>query len=185
MMTNLTKVLGLLVLVSVLTGQAAHAGAMFSVYGSGVLPQTVSLGGGVDVKGKVGFGGGAMIEGMLNPTIGAELGAMYLARQFTLEAGGVSADFPSVASIFVPAGLRVHANRYLSIEGGGFFDYSLETGNDINYGVQGGLRLSIPMGASSSLFFEGRYDLGLKDFSGTKRSDLVLALVGLTFGSHR
>jgi hypothetical protein len=168
----------------------AHAVGGFSLFGAGVLPKTVDIGdsgsGDTRITGKLGFGAGFLAETWIARRLGIEAGAAYLDRKYGRTVGGVdSGTTASSDSILMPAGLRWHAGRHLSLELGGFYDHSLESGGSDNYGVQGGLRISLPLGHANSLFAEGRYDLGLKDFGGTKESDVLFALVGITFGFLR
>jgi hypothetical protein len=182
-MMKLVKVLGLIAMISVVTSQSAMAGGSFSVFGAGVLPKSIGDSATFQLTGKFGFGGGAIGELMLSPRAGLEAGAIYLQRKYGATFLGVeSTSTTSFSSIHIPVGLRLHANRVVSLQLGGFYDYSLETDGDANFGVQGGLRLSAPVSGSTALFVEGRYNMGLKEISGEKISDLALVMVGLTFG---
>lgn len=181
-MMKLVKVLGLTAMISVASAQVAMAGGSVSLFGAGVLPQSIDLGSTASIDGKFGFGGGLIGELMVSPRAGIELGGIYLARKVGVSFGGTELMEVSGKTIYVPVAVRFHPNRILSLQAGGFADASIESDGDVNYGLQGGLRISVPVSGSAALFAEGRYNYGLKDYAGFKHSDLVLAMVGLTFG---
>jgi hypothetical protein len=180
----------LIALAAVTASTTAHA--YVSLAGSLVLPKsaTVDIGGGpTPLDGKLSYGGGLLLGKRLSPYWGLETGAVFLSRTYSATVSATiagetftsSADL-SLKSLYIPVGPRIFLGRIFSLEAGGFYDIALSSGASSNYGVQGGARIAIPVGQTSSMFVEGRYDMGLKDFSGNKQSDKVLVLVGLTFG---
>lgn len=180
-----------LVLVGLVSSSAAFAGSSFSIVGAGVLPQSQDLGtdpasgGAIRQVGKLGYGAGALAELRMTHHLGLEVGGIYLLRKYGSTIGGTDSGTTDLSrSVYIPVGLRIHPNPTITLQGGGFYDVSVESGGGSNYGIQGGLRLAFRAGNSSSFFVEGRYNLGLKDHGGGfKASDLVLAMVGLTFGA--
>ena len=185
-MKKLKKILVLAGLMVVASGvsSTSHASVKFSVFGSGVYPQTVSgdiLGVSSEFKGKLGFGGGAALEVMLGQKVGLEFGGTYMIRKIDFTALGATTELERKA-VYIPAGLRIHLSRAFSIQLGGFYDLNLESADDPYYGLQGGVRVDIPLGGTTSLFVDARYNYSLKEVSGFKFNDLVLASVGIAFG---
>jgi hypothetical protein len=168
---------------------SAEVGFHFSPVLTGVLPKSTSFthqGVEISAKGKLGFGGGALFGTRFSPYWGIEAGTIFLQRNYT-ESGefvGIpfSVDVVSQAVHF-PLGLRIYLGSLLSLQAGGFYDSSLESDTGSNYGVQAGVRLSLPLTQSIAFFAEGRHHQGLKDQGGIKVSDLAFALVGITFGT--
>jgi hypothetical protein len=147
---------------------------------------------------KIGPGGGILFDSKLVPEFGFEFGALYITRKveqttsFTFS--GISSSQSSTTTshyLEIPLLLRIWLSPYVSIGAGGYYakglgsiDPSIKSSD---YGAVGSLGLHLPLGSSSSLLIDGRYNLGLKnvDNSGMgqtmKYRDLQI-IAGLTFG---
>ena len=119
---------------------------------------------------KIGLGGGASIG--VGPL---EISAIY--NQYKLESAGVT---QTSNYLDIPVLLRMGAGP-VSLGLGGFYSPFLSgsssTGgtftSEANYGASGSLRFTVPV---VGFFVDGRYHLGLKDYSGTKNSAAALYL---------
>jgi hypothetical protein len=185
-LNKLRNTLALATLVLALAPATAQAGRVyFTVAGAGVYPQSITDGTD-EIRGKFGYGGGALLGVKLGNVVGLEAGGFYLIRKFGSFTNGVedTSSNPQRKSVYIPAGLRFHIGRVFTLQGGAYYDTPAESGLDPLYGAYFGLGFNIPMGSAVSLFIDARYNLGLKDIDGAKPGDLVLGLVGLRFGGQ-
>jgi hypothetical protein len=169
----------------------AEVGFHFSPVITGVLPANTNLtyqGIAVTATGKLGLGYGALVGTRFSPYWGIETGTIYVQRNYTETGEFLGTQFSldvNTKAFHFPLGIRIYLGNLLSLEAGGYFESSPDSDSEsgTNYGVQGGLRFSLPLSKSAALFAEARYNQGLKDYGGYKTSDLVFALVGVTFGT--
>ena len=127
---------------------------------------------GIEVSGGIGFSVGPSVG--LGPIEASLLYSSYktTATILTVESSNTS------KSLDIPVLYRFGAGP-VGIGLGGFYSLSMESGStsdDNNYGLVGSARVTIPGG----LFVDGRFNLGLKDSSGSKVSAAAV-LLGFNF----
>ncbi|NDF16068.1 hypothetical protein EB061_12245, partial [bacterium] len=128
---------------------------------------------GTEVSGTLGYSVG--------PSVGIgplELNVLYSSYGTKVTALGTSATSTS-KYLDIPALYRIGAGP-LSIGVGGFYSLCLNdnaTSDSNNYGAVGSVRASIP---GLGFFVDGRFNLGLKDMTGSKLSSLAV-LIGYDF----
>lgn len=140
------------------------------------------------LSGKMGYGGGALIDLPLAPRFGLEIGAIYRPGSFAADAtnfGGASGATYTIAynTLEVPVTFRIWLHRVFFITAGGYAasmmgpptatssDGTTPTAsgwgdlnqNTLSYGVVGGAGLNIPLGGSVALRVEGRYEMQLSN----------------------
>ena len=145
-----------------------EAGLM--VGGMRTILNTPDLGSAASVSGGTGVSAGATAG--VGPL---EISALYSQYKMHSQVLGLGVDAQS-NYLDLPVLLRIGAGP-ASIGLGGFYSVRLSSDdqatNNSNYGATASVRISIP---TSNLFIDGRYQLGLKDVSGTKTSGLALYL---------
>ncbi|MBC7691559.1 MAG: hypothetical protein H7222_07295 [Methylotenera sp.] len=179
----LTAVLtaGMTTLVAFSAAAADNNGPMFSVVGSAIQSQSRESGNGITLDGKLGLGGGLLVAIPTGHDFGFEIGGLYFNRKFDKIGSNVTNTGFSQKSIYVPADFRFGLAEVLSLGLGGYYDLALDGGNDNDYGLQGGLRLSFPMAATTAFILDGRYSYGLRtDVFGSRSKDII-AMAGFTF----
>jgi hypothetical protein len=168
------KLFGIVALVCCAFGtSSAFAGPKLSVFGVGNFLQSR---GSVSETGKLAFGGGAGIEFRLGQRVGFEIDGIY--SQFKDSAGATT------KAVQIPGLFRFWLGRMFSLGAGGYYEVSLDTDGEADYGAVGEAGFNIPMGQTVALIAEGRYYYGLKDIAGVKYSD-IQAVVGLRFGMSK
>jgi len=118
-----------------------------------------------EVKGGLGYGGGALLE-----LASVETGVLYVHRTYKTTITGRASTTASNNAIIVPLLYRLSAG-FVSLGLGGFYDF----GDFSDYGPTASLRLSPPLVGP---FFEVRFNYGLE--TGNEKD--VLALIGYRFG---
>ncbi|MEN9723039.1 MAG: hypothetical protein RJB38_1025 [Pseudomonadota bacterium] len=148
-----------------LTPSAAYAipGLDFGIMGGATLNTSSNLGSG---SGGLGYSFG--------PSLGVgplEVSALY--TNLTTDFGSISTNRKSWD---IPVLMRFGAGP-VGLGLGGFYSITTGSGTSDNYGATASLRMGIP---GMGLFADGRYNLGLKDFSGAHISSAAL-MIGLNF----
>jgi hypothetical protein len=156
-------------------GAFALPGLSLGVMGGGNLAMpNVDAPAGTSIKGAIGYSVG--------PTVSAgpiEISALY--SKYSIKSSVAAANFETTTDskyIDVPLLYRMGVGL-ASIGLGGFYGLCIDSGaasDDHNYGAVGSVRVKIPGG----LFADARYNLGLKDMSGSKLSSAML-LIGYHF----
>src|SRR4051812_10735595 len=109
-----------LVLGMVAMSQSALA-AQFKLVGTGLLPSfSVTAPYADDSKGKLGIGGGALIDFMMGSKAAIEIGGLYLGR--TVTSGGIDVTGHTLR---IPALIRFGLMNHVSLALGGFYDMAL------------------------------------------------------------
>lgn len=152
------------------------------------------------------FGGGALLEFGLVPSVGLEFGGLYLKRNYD-KANGFSKINTKLTMWQFPVVLKAYLADVLSLGIGGYYskykdDVHLETRTaagtafsrsslstelqeDSDYGLVTSLGIYIPFGTSARFMVDGRYNIGVKDNS-TSSTELkyndMQVLVGFQFG---
>lgn len=156
-------VAGLLSLVGMPSARAMMMGMIRPSIVGGVNDMTTSGGG-------LGYTGGLDIGFGLTPGLDLTVGAEFLSRAFT--------NVSNVNYIHIPGIIHIHLAPLFSIGAGGFYDVALTSGNSVNYGITGAVRIKLGM---TPLFVVGRYNYGLDSTDwGTNTSEFQ-ALLGLHF----
>lgn len=165
-------------------------------------PKIESDGTAVTTTAANGIKGGAVLGLGLGSSVEFEFGVLYSQRKFGYDAAGIPITI-TTPGLEMPIGLRLHLGQYFSLVGGGYVGYGMgnikvealgitqeasyaEQGYEtLDYGVQGGLAIHIPMGKSAALVLEGRYLLGLQDLDkseGKYNYKGIEGTLGLRFG---
>jgi hypothetical protein len=140
---------------------------------------------------KLGYGGGFLIDSMMTPGVGFEIGALYITRKteldgFSVNGGAASNLDVKTTAIQVPVLLRFHLLPMISIGLGGYWAYGIgnvnstdTSGNSLasgsystelikqsDFGLLGSVGLRLPLGTGGvKLLIDGRYAYGLTDFN--------------------
>jgi hypothetical protein len=125
-----------------------------------------------------GFSSSGSIGYSVGPTVQAgplEVSALYTHYTVKLTPTGGTAVSSSSKYLDIPALYRLGVGL-ASVGVGGFYGIALDSGNSANYGAVASARVSIPGG----YFLDGRFNLGLKDVSGSKLS-AASVLLGFNF----
>lgn len=159
----------------VFMGAEAHAipGVSFGIMGGGNLSLPTISAAGASVSGKVGYSVGPTAT--LGPVEASLLYSMYSVKTTTL-LGTATAESKYLD---IPVLYRLGLDL-ASIGIGGFFGLCLDSGatsTDNNYGAVASVRTKLP---GTSIFLDGRFNLGLHDMGGGKNSSLAV-LVGYDF----
>jgi hypothetical protein len=166
---------------ALLVTSSANAAVRFGLFGYGNYPIYSATSLGFDIKGTFGGGGGALINFGLGSSVNLEVGANYqVIRLTTGPTGGATTTTSSAKSVHVPAMLEIGMGK-AGLLLGGFYDHSLETGGEADYGALAGVRLM----ASSMLFFDGRFTYGFKKDTFDKNHMGVMVGLGLMFGKGK
>lgn len=133
------------------------------------------------IKGGLGYGGGLMAEiGMGKHAF--ELAGVFLSREVSVTAAGVKTTSTG-QGVHIPGVFRLNLGSGVVGFGlGGYYDYSLETGGDHDYGATASLRFNF---GKSPMFFDSRFNYGLKKDSLNKNNTYALGLIGFKFGKGR
>lgn len=153
------------------------------------------------------FGGGALLEFGLVPSVGIEFGGLYLPRKFNKAYPTGITEGTTLTMYQFPVVLKAYLADVLSLGIGGYYskyknDIRYETktlGGTVSsrgtltaanhtendYGLVTSLGIYIPFGTMARFMVDGRYNIGVKDNS-TTTSELkyneMQVLVGLQFG---
>lgn len=121
------------------------------------------------ITGNMGFGGGLLLG--IGPI---EIGAIYLSRSITIDDGILPVTVAANA-LEIPVLYRFSGPIEFGI--GAFYDLPMVSGNEGNYGLAAGPRISI----TGALFLDVRFNYGLK----TGNSKDLLGMVGYSFGKTK
>lgn len=184
---------------------SAHA-AHLSVVGLGNLsnpsvdPSNVTVQGvsaTVGTSSKWGFGGGALLGFGLLPRIEFETGGLYITRHYDITLtvlGTTTTDTYTQHAVQIPALLRLHLLRGLSVGAGGYMAIGTQHIDDVknqDLGLLFSAQLKIPVTLATGFILDGRYAMGLTDVNGnpgqttpamTEKYRDVQILAGLQFG---
>lgn len=160
------KVLGIVSLLVLTSAQGAFAAAKFSIVGAGhrglqSLPDP-----------EIGYGGGAQVEFGGSQKFGVDVSAIYLVRRVSIASIGFSEK-----SLHAPVVARYYFGKSFGLGAGGFYDHSLETDGESDYGWT----VSGKYQAGNKIFIDARYNRSLKD-AGRANDGEILLLVGFSFG---
>ncbi len=153
---------------------------------------------------KLGYGGGALVEFGMSPRMSFEVGALYLQRKTLFTFTDTTTDTVTMTQIEAPVQLRFWLNHMISLSAGGYYamalgkakstltgtssyaDQGLKTSD---YGVLGGISFNFMLSGSTTLVIDGRYVLGLANYStvtgGKFKNTEMQGLVGLKFGGNK
>lgn len=129
-----------------------------------------------EYTGQLSYGAGLTYELQLGKVVGIEIGAEYFTRKFIELSSGAVMELKSVR---VPVQFKGHLNRWMSLGGGVFADYTL---GDIsynsgpvslfsygispwNYGWIADFTTQMWLGATSAVYLQGRYFQGVRNLS--------------------
>jgi len=125
---------------------------------------------GVAYKSGLGFGGG-----LLYNFSAIEIGALYLSKKSTATILGVDVSTTGSA-IEIPVMFRM-GGMFTNFGIGGFYDIYTGSLSGSNYGLTAGPHIGTPGG----LFFDLRFNYGLKSQSAFTNTEDLLGLVGYAF----
>ena len=164
----------LLIIALMLASPSAFAG--FSIVG-GVdysLDSTSVLG--IEtIKGGLGFGGG-----LLYNFSAIEIGALYMSKKTSITYSSPlfgTDSSTSYGGVEIPVMVRM-GGLLTNFGIGGFYDLPISTGGSSNYGLTAGPHIGFPGG----LFFDVRFNYGLKSLPVTGSTKDLLAMIGFAFG---
>jgi hypothetical protein len=162
----------------VVASASAHAAPRFGLFGFGNYPLYSATVLGNDIKGTFGGGGGALINFRLGNSVGLEIGAAYQITRLKTGPTGGATTTTSAKSVHAPVLLDIALGKNGSFLLGGYYDHSLETGGEADYGANVGFRIM----PTSMLFFDGRFGYGFKKDSLDKNRMGIQLVAGLMFG---
>lgn len=127
------------------------------------------------------WGAGLLLEAPINPTVGIELGGMFVARRFGI-ANNLLGVTRSIPTLMVPLEARIWLGNIFSIAAGGFAAFQLSAPTDeasiggtplgsfslgsrqgTAWGLTGALTLNVATVDKAGIFLEGRYSRGLSN----------------------
>lgn len=149
----------------------------------------------------LGLGGGAVLGLSMSKDWDFEFGALYAQRKVEEDVSGATTQL-TANGFEIPVGVRYWLASMLSIGAGGYlYHFSSATvtliddasGNTVSgtsdlsgndYGIYGSVKLRLPLSMMTGFVIDVRYNLGLKETSGSNpgKFDDVQALVGFSFG---
>lgn len=154
----------------------------------------------VTTKAKLGMGAGALMNAHFSPRLGAEIGALYVTRKFDSTASFTALGAPSstvtantLHYVEIPVALRFWLSPRFSIGVGGYYasglgssDFTAASTKKSDYGALGSAQLRLPLGGSTALLLDGRYEYGLANVDtsgyGNQKYRTVQGMAGLCFG---
>ena len=209
---NNLKNFAILSAASVLLLNSGNAHAIgIAVVGAGTLSKPALSSNYIDTfSGKVGLGGGALVDFGILPMLSFQVGGLYVTRTYTDTVGAVVIT-DQLHYLEVPAQFRLMLGRVFSVGLGGYWAVGMGnitqtngsvTNSNVTYGnfglknhdlgLIGSLNAAIPLGAMVQLYAEGQYLYGLQNeltdaaitaspTSSYKNRDIQF-LLGLRFG---
>ena len=195
----------LVIIISLLaTGATARANMRIALVGAGTMPtatETLTPSNRI-LEGQIGYGAGVLIGLPLGSHMEFETGGIYGQFIFDRTIAGATTLLAGW-NVHVPFVFNYWFNRHIALSVGGFADSgigkfsnsgtptTLSYGDlgirNVNYGLEGGLGFSFPLGGAS-LIIDGRYSYGLREMridTSIGQSTIinnVVGLVGLRFG---
>lgn len=151
----------------------------YSIYSQHLTTDNIKYSG----TGRVGYGGGLLGDFGSNGILGIETGAIYTVRKINYTTSGTSIPGGTQDQVHIPVVALIGFNSLFSLIAGGFDE--VPTGGDPhnnNYGVEGGLRLSVPIGGGTEFLADARYAHGFAVEPGDYRTNDLHLLIGLGFG---
>lgn len=145
---------------------------------------------------RLNFGAGALIEAGVNDHFGIETGALFINRQYDVEAAGLRV-VQEVSRLHIPVLARFWATDFFSVAAGPFVAFrtgdtetSLEVGSteigsittsaddDVEFGLDAAMTFNFAVNNKSGIFVEGRYSAPLGNDQ-DEDANQVSALAGL------
>lgn len=152
----------------------------YSIYSQHLTTNNIKYGG----TGRMGYGGGLLGDFGVSHALGVETGALYTVRKINYTTSGTDIPGGTQDQVHIPLVALIGFNNIVSLVAGGFDE--VPVGGDPhnnNYGLEGGLRLTVPLGAGGTQFLaDARYAHGFAVQPGDYRTNDVHLLIGFSIG---
>ncbi len=188
MMKGFQKVLLLVSCLTVLSAPSAWAIGV-DLFGAG----TYTMGTGSPTPtSALGFpGGGLGLNFKLGQKVDLNISGLYLTSKYSVDDGiGGTTDVAST-KIQAQLGFVFNLSRVFALDFGGHYNNYLKNDTGFSgtndYGLQAGLNLRIPLGATAAFFIHPQYHYALSKFSSDDSSltpNEFVGTVGFSFGMH-